>query len=458
MELAANMLSPSSKPMVVCRSATSIEAFPPGGAYNREWINHAIAGRGQFTVDADRLQLAPHLERLISTRKSQALAEGDLEFFRVLHARTARLLDGTGIVPPEESYSEWMATMRFESINDGKSSKSGLSPLYFAVMAGRKDIVAALLERGANLKAVPKINLPKYALRKGINILGAACSLTDDTELVQMLMQHGLDPRAEVEPMEGDHALGVSIAQSNCKVIQFLIQHDRSLLDLRQRNGTLPLAYAIGFGKLEALLLIKEHYPEALKESAKEPAACWGNDYVGFAVANNAGNLEVLKICMDAGFSPNTTGPGFGKLGTIFHVCDFVRRFSKLKLGFLTMMAYGSRVPAMSSAAMAGNIAAVKLLLDHGADVNGVGHNPRKWTALHWASFAGHGDAVTVLLGAGARADVKDSAGRTPADLAKRVGNNEIRQMLIGSALEARNSRETAPWSKGKATHQVAPE
>ena len=107
---------------------------------------------------------------------------------------------------------------------------------------------------------------------------------------------------------------------------------------------------------------------------------------------------------------------------------------------------------------MAGNVAAIKLLLDHGADVNGLGHNPRKWTALHWASFAGHGDAVATLLGAGARADVKDSAGRTPADLAKRVGNNEIRQMLIGSALEARNSRETAPWSKGKATHQVAPE
>ena len=84
MELLANMLSPSSKPMVVCRSATSIEAYPPGGAYMREWITYAIPGRGQFTVDSDRLKLAPHLERLLLTRKAQALAEGDLEFFRVL--------------------------------------------------------------------------------------------------------------------------------------------------------------------------------------------------------------------------------------------------------------------------------------------------------------------------------------------------------------------------------------
>jgi len=199
MELTANVLSPSSKPMVVVRSPTNIEAFPPGGLFMREWLTHAIVGRGKFTVDDDRLKLAPHLQHLISARKAQALAEGDLEFFRLLHARTATLLDGTGIFPLEEPYTAWMATMRFESVNDGKKSKSGLTPLYFAVLAGRKDIVAALLERRADLHARCKIDVPKLTVVKGMNILGAACNYTDDAELVQMLIQRGADPTIPVD-------------------------------------------------------------------------------------------------------------------------------------------------------------------------------------------------------------------------------------------------------------------
>lgn len=180
MELAANVLSPSSKPMVVVRSPTAIESYPPGGQILREWLNHGIVGRGKFTVDDDRLKLAPHLQHLISARKAQALAEGDLEFFRMLHARTAALLGGTGIFPPEEPYTAWMAAMRFESVDDGKKSKSGLTPLFFAVVAGRKDLVAALLERNADIYARCQIEIPRFAFQKGFTVLGVASGLTDD--------------------------------------------------------------------------------------------------------------------------------------------------------------------------------------------------------------------------------------------------------------------------------------
>ena len=47
------------------------------------------------SVPDDRLKLAPHLKHLIAAREAQAASEGDLELFRVLHARTATLLDGT---------------------------------------------------------------------------------------------------------------------------------------------------------------------------------------------------------------------------------------------------------------------------------------------------------------------------------------------------------------------------
>lgn len=258
MELAANVLSPTSKPMVVVRSPTAIESYPPGGQAMREWLTHAIVGRGKFTVDDDRLKLAPHLQHLISARKAQALAEGDLEFFRVLHARTAALLDGTGIFPPEEPFTAWMAAMRFESVNDGKKSKSGLTPLFFAVLAGRKDLVAALLERNADLYARCKIDIPRFCFHKGVTALAAASCFTDDAELVQMLIQHGADPKAPVGQFD-DTCLTFAFAASNCKVAQFLIEHDPTLLDQRSNQGCLPAFVAFFMGKLEAAKFIKEH-------------------------------------------------------------------------------------------------------------------------------------------------------------------------------------------------------
>ena len=103
--------------------------------------------------------------------------------------------------------------------------------------------------------------------------------------------------------------------------------------------------------------------------------------------------------------------------------------------------AYTSRVPPLCSASVTGNLAALKLLLDHGADIHNRGHNPRQLTALHFAAVGGHADVVAALLAAGARTDLKDKAGRTPADRAKQVGNHDIRQMLIGAAAEARNTQ-----------------
>ena len=443
MELAANVLSPTSKPMVVVRSPTALESYPPGGQLMREWLNHAIVGRGKFTVDDDRLKLAPHLQHLISARKAQALAEGDLEFFRVLHARTAALLDGTGIFPPEEPYTAWMAAMRFESVNDGKKSKSGLTPLFFAVLAGRKDLVAALLERHADLCAPCKIDIPRFAFQKGWTVLAAASCFTDDAELVQMLIQHGADPKAPVDQFD-DTCLTFAFGQSHLKVAQFLINHDPTLLDHRNNQECLPTLAVFMMGKLEAVKFIKEHYPEALVKLAREPAQQWGSSAIATAIGNNAGNLEVINMLLDAGESIELCSKGHGKMGMVVNFCDFARRFNfnKLQLGGMVMsFAYGSRVPPLCIACFAGNLAALKLLLDRGADIHNRGHNPNRLTALHFAAVQGHADLVASLLAAGARTDLKDKAGRTPADIAKQVGNREIRQMLIGAAAEAGNSQ-----------------
>jgi ankyrin repeat protein len=61
----------------------------------------------------------------------------------------------------------------------------------------------------------------------------------------------------------------------------------------------------------------------------------------------------------------------------------------------------------------------VKLLVEHGVDVNAVGQYG--WTALHAAAYQGLNDVVAFLVSKGAKLDSKDSFGQTPLSISMSV-------------------------------------
>ena len=77
-----------------------------------------------------------------------------------------------------------------------------------------------------------------------------------------------------------------------------------------------------------------------------------------------------------------------------------------------------------------GDVDALRLLLDKGADVHKASNGNR--TPLHQASYTGHIDVVRLLLANGANADldVKDKDGDTPVADAKRWGRNAVVALL----------------------------
>merc|ERR1712194_909218 len=82
-------------------------------------------------------------------------------------------------------------------------------------------------------------------------------------------------------------------------------------------------------------------------------------------------------MLLDAGESIELCSKGHGKMGMVVTFCDFARRFNfnKLQLGGMAMsFAYTSRTPPLCTACFAGNLAALKLLLDRGADIHNRGH------------------------------------------------------------------------------------
>ena len=90
-------------------------------------------------------------------------------------------------------------------------------------------------------------------------------------------------------------------------------------------------------------------------------------------------------------------------------------------------------------AAFLGNLGILEKLIQRKVDVNSVEH-PWKMTALHLAVISGHDTICARLLALGAAVDIKDKRGRTALNWAKRLGREEIVQLLLG-ALERKQVR-----------------
>jgi ankyrin repeat protein len=72
---------------------------------------------------------------------------------------------------------------------------------------------------------------------------------------------------------------------------------------------------------------------------------------------------------------------------------------------------------ALHSAAKGGRIDTMRVLLQHGADVDEVISSARGWTPLHFAATKGQVNAMKLLEEKGARSDMKDADGKTAAQL-----------------------------------------
>ena len=89
------------------------------------------------------------------------------------------------------------------------------------------------------------------------------------------------------------------------------------------------------------------------------------------------------------------------------------------------------RVYPLNSAAAAGNLSAVRLLLANGAQVDS--RQAGDFTPLHSAAQNGQYELVELLVFHGADPQARDANGHTPADLAREAGHPRVVELLDGS-------------------------
>lgn len=478
MESLANALSPRSKTLVVAQSPTDIVSFGPLGIVGRMWFQETV-GRGRFTVEADKLALGPTIQRLLTRRIAQAERERDWPLFRFLHAISRRLLYGTGVEQPNEPLGDWLARLRFCSIHDGVAS--GLTPLRYAVIAERADLVEQLLEQGVDIESPCARKVAGEWVFPGDTILHSASMFTgsEDACIIQMLLSRGANTRAVQRNPPCGHALLNAAVCSNIPAVDALHKADPSLWQVPHFGGILPFEEALMVGRPEMTAHVFEHYPEQLRglpegvdtflnmdgKRGVQPARTRaymertkGAPLVWYAV-NHIGDPRVLKIVLGHGNDPN---------GGPINELRLARLPWRLLVGIGTFFSERMSAPPdlfdrfanfytlpLHIAALTGNLGCVRMLLDHGADPT-LGDSRRGMTPLHLAAMKGHESCAKLLLqhapegvGVASLAALKDRKGRTAARWAMKRGHCELalnlKRIASGSAQSLWTEVEAPP-------------
>ncbi len=102
---------------------------------------------------------------------------------------------------------------------------------------------------------------------------------------------------------------------------------------------------------------------------------------------------------------------------------------------------------ALHLAAFFGHLAAVRLLLEAGADTEARAHNRQDNMPLHAATALGRRDVAEALVHSGADLDARNAEGMTPLHMAAYAGDIEMVRLFcgFGARLDARDDQGRSP-------------
>jgi ankyrin repeat protein len=276
-----------------------------------------------------------------------------------------------------------------------------------------------------------------------------------DLPAVQALLTGGADVNARDEA--GATILMHAVLDADIGVVKLLLSKDADV-NAQNKKGTTALLWALHDPDKVKLLL--DHGARIPEEAVFVAAAIPGGFRTLKLLADRGANLKVSKV----GFTPLGAAARAGDLDTVRFLLDHGADVgARTRSGYTAL--YGAAswsdnvamvklllehgadpktkvetselaadvfTPVMA-AAMRGDPAALKPLLDRGADVNVQGGDFGR-TALLMAATTGREDVVKLLLDSGANPSTKDQLGNTPLRWARRRGDSGIVKLLERAA------------------------
>ena len=215
--------------------------------------------------------------------------------------------------------------------------------------------------------------------------------------------------------MAGAEDMKTAIQARDAVKVRALLDAEPSLAACVLPGGTSPLLLAIYYGAQDAV--------EVLLSRGVKP------DVFESAAAGDTGRVRAL-LDADPRLVESRSPDGW----TPLHLAAHFGRAETMRL----LLEHGADVQARSTNAMentplhaaaaGGRTEAVGLLLDHRADANARQHGG--WTALHSAAQSGNLALARLLLDRGAAVGARNDDGLTALDLTEEHGRKEVATLL----------------------------
>ena len=298
----------------------------------------------------------------------------------------------------------------------------GSTPLHRAASSGSKEMIEFLIANGADVNAMNHDETPldshwsfglkepterSALLRKHGGKTGSELSIViaanrRELKTVQQHIANGVDVNTTHDG--GVTALHHAVSNRDRKLVQYLIDNGANV-NARDESGSTPLEWCEGDKRTSDIL--RKHGGKTSneldnKKPEKKPAEdiAWAEkESLSMALFQAAidGNVDMLKQHLEDGAEINHSGFGYG-------------------------------MTPLAMALAGGHLAASKLLIEKGANVNAIvdgGGN-----LLFFIAPSGKEDLVELLLKNGAKVNHKNKYGATPLDAVSMFKHPEIADLL----------------------------
>ncbi|KAJ0973063.1 hypothetical protein J5N97_021022 [Dioscorea zingiberensis] len=281
------------------------------------------------------------------------------------------------------------------------SGRNEFRPLHMAARLGNFMILQSLISAGCDLNA--RMDSGETALM--------LCARFKHGECLQALVSAG----ADLGLVSSTGATASLIAASS----KWSLAYQQVLLNLI-RSGSIPcssnhsvfspLMFVARHGDVPALDVLIKHPDIDLDEQDE-------NGYSSIMITAQEGHVDAFRALAFAGANMKLCNRAGETAITLFESSKNRDLFEKLMLEFALEKGNDVEFYALHWAARLGNMAAVRLLMNLGLDVNAT--NGDGYTPLMLAAREGHGTICELLLACGAEYDIKTQEGETALSLAR---------------------------------------
>jgi ankyrin repeat protein len=363
-------------------------------------------------------------------------------------AADSRLIDA---VKNQDQHTARALLENGSHVNVNEADGEGMTALLWAAHWDEADMVKCLIEAGANVKATTRF---------GNTALHEAATL-GDAEIIKALLQAGADPNAVRS--EGDSPLMLAARSGVTDAVRSLIDHG-AIVDAREQwYGETALMVASAGNYPEVVKLLIEHGADVNAASTAFHYRTRPGTDATFGIIPSEGGLtplhfaarqnsiEAAKVLLASGADINKVEPDSHYSPLLTAVTNkhydmasmLVEKGANVNDGSLPAVVQMRNFPAVVekgdghfTAAPQGGLELMKLLLEHGANINAPFNErfpfyrittPRGSTALFIAAYYVDAGAMKVLVENGAHSaalknDATPAMDLTPMDVSRYGG------------------------------------